>query len=500
MTVINPSSISGITSITMPSGDGNVLTIHTNDGTERFRIDSSGNIKVGTAATISPDGDVFFTGVCTATTLTGAASGLTGALPAIDGSALTGMASTDNVRTGILDVAGISTFRNTMNVGAAVTISESGIEASGIGITCANINGTQIGGRRNLVINGAMNVAQRGTSAEVTSNDYFTIDRYTMEHNHLDENATQAQVDVSSGTSPYTEGFRKAFKLTNGNQSNGAGSTDTMRVLYRFEAQDIANSGWNYKSSSSFITLSFWVKSSVAQSFKVSLISWDGTARTYTFDTGSLTADTWTKVIKTIPGDSAIQIDNDANLGFQISFHQYLGTSYTSGSYTEESWTNFANPQTKTQTTTWYTTNDATWELTGVQLEVGPQATAFEHRSFNEELLLCQRYFQIVKGGFNVAANSNNMIFSAPLYCVMRAAPSAGKINISGSNSTFEFGDMVSIADHSTHTPTFDGGYIHQDLMVTGSIAGFDNLTAYRSYKHEPNTTNGALITADAEL
>ena len=160
MTVINPNSISGITSITLPSGDGNVLTIHTNDGVERFRIDSSGNVKVGSACTISQDGDVFFTGVCTATTLTGAASGLTGtlpaisganltnltagnltgALPAISGANLTGIAATDNVRTGILDVAGVSTFRNTMNVGAAVTISESGIEASGIGITCANIN------------------------------------------------------------------------------------------------------------------------------------------------------------------------------------------------------------------------------------------------------------------------------------------------------------------------------------------------------------------------
>ena len=130
MTVINPSSISGITSITMPSGDGNVLTIHTNDGTERFRIDSSGNVKVGSAVTISQDGDVFFTGVCTATTLAGSganltalpAANLTGALPAISGANLTGIAATDNVRTGILDVAGIATFRNDVNIGAAVTI------------------------------------------------------------------------------------------------------------------------------------------------------------------------------------------------------------------------------------------------------------------------------------------------------------------------------------------------------------------------------------------
>ena len=121
MTVINPNSISGITSITMPSGDGNVLTIHTNDGVERFRIDSSGNIKVGTAATISPDGDLFVTGVCTATTLSGAASGLTGALPAIDGSALTGIAATDNVRTGILDVAGIVSATSLRGSGALLT-------------------------------------------------------------------------------------------------------------------------------------------------------------------------------------------------------------------------------------------------------------------------------------------------------------------------------------------------------------------------------------------
>ena len=89
----------------MPSGDGNVLTIHTNDGAERFRIDSSGNVKVGSACTISQDGDVFFTGVTTATTFTGAHSGsganltslpaaqITGTLPAISGANLTNLAA-----------------------------------------------------------------------------------------------------------------------------------------------------------------------------------------------------------------------------------------------------------------------------------------------------------------------------------------------------------------------------------------------------------------------
>ena len=127
-------------------------------------------------------------------------------------------------------VTTISTARITtgittsIQVGGGVTISESGIEASGIGITCANINGTQIGGRRNIIINGAMNVAQRGTSTTTTGG--YAADRLNVFYGGTDEAPTFAQADVSSGTTPYTLGFRKALKLTNGDQSSGAGATD----------------------------------------------------------------------------------------------------------------------------------------------------------------------------------------------------------------------------------------------------------------------------------
>ena len=84
---------------------------------------SGGDIKVGSGITLSPDGDGFYTGVVTATSFSGTvpSSSLSGALPALDGSALTGLASTDNVRTGILDVAGIATFRNPVNVEDSIT-------------------------------------------------------------------------------------------------------------------------------------------------------------------------------------------------------------------------------------------------------------------------------------------------------------------------------------------------------------------------------------------
>ena len=86
----------------------------------------------------------------------------------------------------------------------------------------------------------------------------------------------------------------------------------------RIEAQDMANSGWNYTSSSSFITLSFWAKSSVAQNFYGYLYTHDGTAQAYAFETGSLTANTWTKVVLKIPGNSNLQFDNNTNEGLDI--------------------------------------------------------------------------------------------------------------------------------------------------------------------------------------
>ena len=243
------------------------------------------------------------------------------------------------------------------NVGAAGTITESGIEASGIGITCANINGTQIGGRRNIIINGAMQVAQRGTSS--VNQGYSTVDRFKTENDGVDEGRTRAQVDVSSGTSPYTEGFRKAFKITNGNNTNGAGASDYHEIIYKTEAQDLANSGWKYTSSSSYITLSFWVKASVAQNYYFRFQTKDGTSYNYPMETGSLTADTWTKITKTIPGASNLQIDNDNGEGPKIAWSLFKGTNFTASSVTLNQWAAYADgTQTPDQTTTWYTTNE----------------------------------------------------------------------------------------------------------------------------------------------
>ena len=287
-------------------------------------------------------------------------------------------------------LAGVTTVTS-VKVGAAVTISESGIEASGIGITCANINGTQIGGRRNIIINGAMQVAQRGTSS--TSAGYQTVDRFTTSMAGTDEACTFAQVDVASGTTPYTEGFRKAFKVTNGNQTSGAGAADDVSVSQYIEGQNLAQSGWDYTSSSSFITLSFWVKSSVAQTFFAGIRLYGDDQREFCFSY-TVTADTWTKVVKSIPGAAGLTVVNSSAIGAFIQWPQWWGTNYTSSGRALDAWQIKNNASNYPDNTTdWYETNDATWELTGVQLEVGSQATPFEHLGFGEELSLCRRYY-----------------------------------------------------------------------------------------------------------
>ena len=431
MTVINPNSISGITSITLPSGGDNVLTIHTNDGTERFRIDSSGNVKVGSACTISQDGDVFFTGVCTATTLAGSganltalpAANLTGALPAISGANLTGIAATDNVRTGILDVAGVSTFRNTMNVGAAVTISESGIEASGIGITVANINGEAISGRRNIAINGDMRIAQRGTVTGITNgaSAYGGPDRFkTTVVNHGTYTSSQ-ETDAPTG-------FTHSLKVNTTSADSSLANSARLYVQHKIEKQDLLQLKKG-TSSAKQLTVQFFVKSDKTGTYVLEL--WDNVSNRHVSATYTISsADTWEQKILTYPADtggSAYDSSNANTAGIEFNWWLAAGSNFTSGSLAS-TWSN--NDDTKRVVGITVNVGDSGyWQLAGVQIETGTQATAYEYRSFQEELARCQRYFQRFESGgdhHHLAAageGSSSCKVGIPLAVPLRAAP-----------------------------------------------------------------------------
>ena len=319
--------------------------------------------------------------------------------------------------------------------------------------TCtANLSNRQ---NRNLIINGAMKVAQRGTDATGSgANGFATVDRFEAQQNGTDAYIEQHQVNVASGTTPYTLGFRKAFQIKNGTQSSGAGAADYVIMRTELEAQDIANSGWNYTSASSYVTLQFWVKSSVAQNFYGYIRTYDGTAYHYPFETGSLSANTWTKVTTTIPGNSNLTFNNDNGVGLQFNLLPFFGTDYTSSSTSLGSWyaTGSGDIYTPDNTTTWYTTADSTLELTGLQLEVGSVATDFEHKSFSQDFELCKRYYQkdISTRAFWGSGNVSGRQFPVRFEKEMRATPS-----ISFTNTTIDGGGSFSASQASSQ------GYNH---------------------------------------
>ena len=240
---------------------------------------------------------------------------------------------------------------------------------------------------RNLIINGAMQVAQRGTSS--TSSGYHTVDRFYWNFGG-GLAGTQSQQTLSSGT-PYDEGFRKFYRFAISTTASAANTT--CQMVQTVEAQNVATSGWQYASADNDVTISFWVRSSVAQTFYGALKTEDGTAQNYVFSFAT-SSNTWTKVTKTIPGNSNITVNNDNGAGLKLIVYAFMGTDYSDSGVTVDAWQAYSgSTRVPDMTSTWTTTAGATFDITGVQLEVGSVATPFEHRSYGDELARCQRYF-----------------------------------------------------------------------------------------------------------
>ena len=273
---------------------------------------------------------------------------------------------------------------------------------------------------RNLIINGSMQVYQRsGISTNIVG---YHLDRWELGASGGTRAVTQETLTTGS---PYDEGFRNYFHLINTGTATGA--SDYRQIMHKIEAQNVAQSGWNYTSSASSVTLSFWVRASVAQTYYVQLYTPDGTAQNYG-TSFSLSADTWTKVTKIIPGNSNITFNNDNGLGLQIIFVPFYGTDFTDSGFTTDAWNAYSGSSLlPDMTNTWAGTTNATFDITGVQLEVGSVATPFEHRSFGDELLRCQRYYQlhsyhgVVGQGQNTDRNSGSYV---SFFVPMRTTPS----------------------------------------------------------------------------
>ena len=290
---------------------------------------------------------------------------------------------------------------------------------------------------RNLLHNGSFIIHQRGGTATAQG---FLLDRWYAGHGG--GTTTISQGTETSGT-VYEKGLVNYYRITN--TANSTTSTTYRYLTQRIEAQDLLKSGWNYKSASSKITLSFWVRSSVAQNFYGYLRFSDSPGGKYVFETGSLSADTWTKVTKVVPGYTSANIDNDNGAGMEVLIAPYWGTDMTASGVALNTWAAWdGGERAPDYATTWVGTNGTTFDVTGVQLEVGDHATDFEHRSYGQELALCQRYFQVL-GGSNGTYDSmatgscaSSTVAYVPhrLITTMRSTPS---FTLSGAASDFRY-------------------------------------------------------------
>mgnify|MGYP003133012917 CR=1 FL=1 len=360
---------------------------------------------------------------------------------------------------------------------------------------------TAVHGRRNLIINGAMQVAQRDTSS--TSSGIQTVDRFSYLAS-TDATITQSQTAITSG-SPYDEGFRSVYRLTASTASSSPATSHYLGYQVYLEAQNVAQSGWNYTSTSSSVTLSFWVKSSVAGTYTAQLRSEDGTKQDQIFEY-TLVADTWKKVEHTFTGDSDITINNDNGRGLRLTIWVYLGTDFTSSDVVYNAWSAFATgEQSKDFSQNWMTTTNATFDITGVQLEVGDKATPFEQRSFGEELALCQRYYHRLDSAnangnyyrYNSQRNtgSTGTAGSYHMPVTMRSTPSIGTTGTASNYAITHTGGNTACSS----TPAIGGDGSGPEL-VNLEINVASGLTGGQGSQLMSNNNKTSFIAFDAEL
>ena len=309
-----------------------------------------------------------------------------------------------------------------------------GVGASAAAITVNNTDGTCTANitnnlsNKNLIINGACLISQRGTSvtSSATSGQYI-VDRFFTFADATDQASfTHAQV------SDAPTGFSKSFKLSVGTAETTLDANEALQFLQRIEAQDLQQLD-NGLSTAKSVTLSFYVKSYQTGTFNVNLYKSDNTVRhisaTYTVNQSA----TWEKKTITFAGDtSGGGIDDDNGNGLSVYWHLAAGSNFTSADST--SWGNYsAAGFAYGQAVNLMSSTDNYWQITGVQLEVGSVATDFEHRSFGQELALCKRYYNRFTAGGTYARFADGQVqstdqaeftFQHPV--TMRAAPTFG--------------------------------------------------------------------------
>ena len=359
----------------------------------------------------------------------------------------------------------------------------------------AGLNVNQYG-NRNIIINGGMKVAQRGTSSTGlgTAEGYFTVDRFkTSVGSTTAGRFTMTQ--ESDGPSALS-GIANSIKLACTTADTSIAAGENMRIVYVIEGQDLQRLKKGTSSAESF-TISFYVKGNAAATYICEVYDLDNTR--HVGKTFNVTTD-WNRIELTFPADTTGAITDDATGGIQITFWLHSGTTYTSGTL-PATWAAVSNAnRAGGLSTSFYDSTSRTFFLSGLQMEVGDTATDFEHRTFADELQRCKRYFQIYGGTAYhpfFHAGSYNTTAAVGFYKLdgpMRASPTTSTTgNIRASN--YHTSALSALTNY---------GYLEADgtsIMVqgtcTGSAGNFGNGLVLRI---QANNDTSARMKFDAEL
>ena len=304
----------------------------------------------------------------------------------------------------------------------------------------------QIGGRRNLIINGAMQVAQRSTNTVAVSDGsnegVTTVDRWNINFG----SGMGGAANASQSNAPSGSEFSKALKFEVTTAHTPTGS-QFFNPTYAIEGQDLQHLQYGTSSAKSMV-ISFSIYTNKPGTYGVAVRSYDYNrviGKTFTVDT----ANTWQRISIPIEGDVSGTIDNDNHWGLHLWFGFGIGSGRMNGTSTWSNYNTTVYPG--SSTTNFFDTVGNILYLTGVQLEVGSVATPFEHRSYGEELALCQRYLCAVEPySWVVQGDGSNTGVIIGLYkfpVTMRATPSCNSFTLGHVNGGWNHTRTVQNAD-----------------------------------------------------
>jgi hypothetical protein len=362
-------------------------------------------------------------------------------------------------------------------------------------ITLDANGGALIGGQaayaRNLVYNGAMQVAQRSASVTgITSSGYYTADRWSTV---IGNQGTWTQ--TVENDSPTGSGFRKSLKMLCTTADASPASLDLLRIDQYLEGQDLQRIAKG-TSAAQQLTLSFWVKSNVTGTYITELIDVDN-SRSVSASYAISASATWEKKIIAFPADTTGALDNDNAASLRVVFSLGAGSDYTSGTLAT-TWGATTTANRYVGQTNLAAATDNYWQITGVQLEVGPVATPFEFKSFGQELRECQRYYWRLITGITQALATFSAYNTTNAYAVidfpvtMRTGPTIDQVT--GSNYFNLFGNNTIDAFDSFNT--VDVSHANACRLVISS--GITTTTGYSYWVESANAA--ARLSFSAEL